>query len=90
MSAQYSVLSSLDYIWELVCTEAIVSTVNHLGDVIIMGNILNYCLMGLRWIYNRPAPFKFSIPPVLAECVMQIEWQIFQIICSYRGIKFIS
>lgn len=57
-----------------------------------MGNILNYCLMGLRWIYNRPAPFKFSIPPVLAECVMQIEWQIFQIICSYRGItgKFIS
>lgn len=50
MSAQYSVLSSLDYIWELVCTEAIVSTVNHLGHVIIMGNILNYCLMGLRWI----------------------------------------
>lgn len=67
MSAQYSVLSSLDYIWELVCTEAIVSTVNY-GHVIIMGNILNYCLMGLRWIYNRPASFKFSIPPVLTEC----------------------
>lgn len=27
---------------------------------------------------NRTASFLFSIPPVLAECVMQIEWQIFQ------------